>query len=124
KTFGHYLEVVAPILSLPWPGGDGAQRDEPRLLGYVTVGVSQMHEDAEIYRANWAAVAIAGLLTMLSVPAVYLLVHRVFMPIRMLVAVSRKIAAGDMDARVEIHRPDQIGALARAFDEMVIRVKK
>jgi signal transduction histidine kinase len=122
RTFGHYLEVVAPILSLPWPGEE--ERNEPRLLGYVTVGVSQMREDAEIYRANWMAAGIAGLLSALAVPAVFLLVHRVFMPIRLLVAVSRRIAAGDMNARAEIHRPDQIGILARAFDDMVMRVKQ
>jgi signal transduction histidine kinase len=70
------------------------------------------------------AAGIAGLLSALAVPAVFLLVHRIFMPIRLLVSVSRRIAAGDMNARAEIHRPDQIGILARAFDEMVIRVKQ
>jgi signal transduction histidine kinase len=57
-------------------------------------------------------------------PAMYGVVHRVFAPIRQLVATADRIAAGDLDAEVAIHRPDVIGTLARSFNEMVRRVKE
>jgi len=128
RVFGDYLEVVAPVLSTPivmlGSGEDSAHAVEPRLLGYVTVGVSQAAEQAQLRVTNYAVLGIGCVLVIISVPLGYALVHRVLQPIRQLVGATQRIAAGDLNTRVAIHRPDVIGTLARSFNEMVMQVKR
>jgi signal transduction histidine kinase len=122
-TFGEYLEVVAPILSSPTASA-GNDRGGPKLLGYVAVGVSQSAEQAQLTRIHSMAFGIAWLMVVLAIPVAYGVVHRIFLPIRKLVSVTRQITAGDLDARAEVYRLDVIGELSRAFDEMVMWVKQ
>ncbi|HEY7087824.1 MAG TPA: HAMP domain-containing sensor histidine kinase [Tepidisphaeraceae bacterium] len=124
ETFGDYLEVVAPIFTTPVPSSDIPEERAQRLLGYVAVGVSQASERAQMNQVQYMVIGLACVMTMASLPVAYLLVHRVFLPIRKLVTVTKQISAGDLDARVEAYRPDIIGDLARSFDEMVNWVKK
>jgi signal transduction histidine kinase len=124
-TFGEYLEVMAPILSGQAPSDETGQGSNgAQLIGYVAVGVSQYREEAQIARVRWLVIGIACVMVTLALPVAFFLVHRIFLPIRMLVTVSRQIIKGNMNVRTEIHRPDVIGDLARSFDEMVMRVKK
>lgn len=124
--FGDYLEVVAPVLS--WENPASERREEQpasrHLLGYVAVGVSQAREEAQMLRVNYLIAGVTCLMLCCAIPLAVLLVHRVFSPIRTLDAVMRRITRGDLDARVEIHRPDVIGDVARSFDEMVGRVRQ
>jgi signal transduction histidine kinase len=135
-TFGDYIEVVAPILHVS-PSSTGSARFEDmsptpllvsnsgtKLLGFVTVGVSKTREEAELLRINLIVVGIGCAIAIISLPMAYVLVHRVFFPIRQLVDATNKITAGDLDASVAIDRPDVIGMLARSFNEMVIRVRR
>lgn len=115
--FGQYVETVAPVLAT----GEGG---ESKLVGYVAVGVSQEGEEARLKEIARVIVVIAALALALSVLVGWALVHRLFQPIRGLVAATHKIISGDLDTRVDIGRTDVIGALARAFNEMVIWVKQ
>jgi signal transduction histidine kinase len=54
----------------------------------------------------------------------YLIVFRIFAPIRQLVCATRDIAAGKLEARVAIDRDDAIGELARAFNDMAQTVNR
>src|SRR5438034_137283 len=85
--------------------------------GCVTVGVSQEFEASQLRQINYVVVGIGCVLLIISMPLAYVLVHRVFLPIRQLVEATNRIAAGDLDARVAIHRSDVIGVLARSFNE-------
>jgi len=60
---------------------------------------------------------------LIGLPLTFLLVHRIFAPIRQLVWATEQIAAGDLETRVATARLDAIGDLARAFNEMVQTVK-
>ncbi|HEV2293747.1 MAG TPA: ATP-binding protein [Tepidisphaeraceae bacterium] len=135
-TMGEYIEVVAPILHMG-PASTGSVRSEEirptpltaaqggtKLLGFVTVGVSQTREQAELLRINLIVVGIGCAIAIISLPMAYVLVHRIFQPIRQLVDATNKIAGGELDASVAIDRPDIIGTLARSFNEMVIRVRR
>src|SRR5688572_16188646 len=126
KALGSYVEVASPVLSyqavVP-TGAAGARREGPRLLGYVTVCLSQADNEQRVLQIELSLVLIGAVSILCSVPLVYLLVHRIFHPIRALVAATDRIAAGDLDAEVAIHRPDVIGTLARSFNEMVKRVR-
>lgn len=133
-VFGRYAAVTAPVLNVSLPMSShetpnptltpGAPDAGTKLLGYVSVGISQANEIAQIRRINYWAILLGLAVVVVSLPFSYLLVNRIFLPIRQLVAATLRISEGDLDTSVAIHRPDLIGTLARAFNEMVLKVKK
>jgi signal transduction histidine kinase len=133
-VFGGFAVVTAPVLNVSSPMNSheasdvsltpGAPDAGTKLLGYVSVGISQANEKAQIRRINYWAILLGLAIILLSLPFSFLLVHRIFLPIRQLVTATRRISDGDLDASVAIHRPDLIGELARAFNEMVLKVKE
>jgi signal transduction histidine kinase len=132
-VLGRYAVVTAPVLNVSSPMSahdfppttltPGAPEAGTKLLGYVSVGISQASEEAQIRKINYWAVLLGVAVALLSLPFSYLLVHRIFLPIRQLVAATRSIAAGDLRTTVAIDRPDLIGELARSFNDMVLKVK-
>lgn len=133
-VFGRYAAVTAPVLNVsspmnPHEGANpaltpGAPDAGTKLLGYVSVGISQASEKAQIRRINYWAILLGFSVILVSLPFSYALVHRIFLPIRQLVAATKRITGGDLDTSVAIHRPDVIGDLARGFNEMVLKVKE
>ncbi len=121
-TLGDYIEVTAPVLSMPTELGDSTTTGS-RVLGYVAVGLAQAGEQAQLQRINVFVIGIGIVIAGASFPLAYLLVRRIFLPIRQLVEATDRIAGGDLDAQVAIDRPDTIGTLARSFNDMVQRVR-
>ncbi|HUB25934.1 MAG TPA: HAMP domain-containing sensor histidine kinase [Tepidisphaeraceae bacterium] len=117
-VLGDYIEVWSPIV------GHGNSQAAEKLLGYVSVGVSQIPEQAQMTRINILAAVLAGTVLLGSLPLVYLLVYGTIKPIRQLVAATDQIAAGGFDTRVEVDRADLIGTLARSFNDMARTVKQ
>jgi signal transduction histidine kinase len=116
--------LPAPPGIAPVPITPGAPPGGTKLLGYVSVGISQASEEAQIRRINYWAILLGCTVALVSLPFSYLLVHRIFQPIRELVAATQRMSAGDLDASVAIDRPDLIGELARSFNEMVDKVRR
>ena len=136
-VLGNYSVVTAPVLNVASPAmahpaapanssglTPGAPDASTRLLGYVSVGISQAGEEAHVRRINFYIVALGVVIGLASLPFAYALIHRIFLPIRELVAATKRISAGDMHTEVAVHRPDLIGELARSFDEMVAKVRR
>lgn len=96
----------------------------PRLMGYVTVAMVAGSQQEHLHRMTVMIAAVGGGVLLLSLPMVYAMVSRILLPIRQLVAATHRITEGELDAQVEVHRPDLIGTLARSFNEMVWRVKE
>jgi len=65
-----------------------------------------------LWLAGLAAVAVAVLLSIL-------LVRQITRPLRRLDAATQRIARGEFSERIGIETADEIGSLARSFDEMV-----
>lgn len=121
NALGDFAMVTVPVIIHRDDDADHSAGD--RLLGYVTVCLSENAEWAHLQRAQGAQILI-GLFTLLGiVMLMYLLVQRIFQPIRQLVVATNQIAAGNLNARVAIHRTDVIGTLARSFNQMVLTVK-
>lgn len=130
-VLGRYSSVTAPVLNIaaplnpanptPTPGAPDAGT---RLLGYVSVGISQANEDAQLRRINYWAIILGLGISLVSLPFCYALIHRIFLPIRQFLAATRRIAGGDLTTSVAIDRPDLIGELARCFNEMVVKVRQ
>ncbi len=116
-SFGDYLEVCQPVLS---PESSG----KSRLVGYVAVGISPGQEQSQVQRVNYFALGIGCITVLITLPAAYLLVHRLFLPIRQLVLATNRIAGGDLDTAVAMDRADAIGDLARSFNAMILTVKR
>lgn len=135
-VFGRYAAVTAPVLNVASPimshGSSvpgsaitpGAPDAGTRLLGYVSVGISQASEEAQIRRINYWAILLGCAVMFVCLPFSYGLVHRIFLPIRELVTATRQISSGDLDTSVAIDRPDLIGELARSFNDMVLKVRQ
>jgi two-component system NtrC family sensor kinase len=66
-------------------------------------------------------VAAAGVLVVLGLT--YLITRTMIQPLEEIVAASNRIAAGDLDHSVRVHSSDEIGHLARSFNEMVDSIK-
>jgi len=144
EAFGDYVEVTAPVLTMTAPvltmtapvltmttpvltktaPASSIAGSRSRLLGYVSIGVTQAQEQAQMQRLNVVVVGIGAVIGLMILPVASMLVHRIFLPIRQLVVATDRIARGELDAKVAIHRPDVIGTLARSFNEMVLRVKQ
>jgi signal transduction histidine kinase len=128
---GDYFQIVAPVVMSTGRAATAmasAGRDHLApgvgVIGYVLLGVSQASEQAQLRQIYNMATGIWCLAFGLVFPLAYLLVHRLFMPIRQLVTATEKISAGDLETQVAIDRPDAIGQLARAFNEMVLWVRQ
>jgi signal transduction histidine kinase len=121
---GDFLEVCSPVVNR----NDRDTQDDgalaSKLVGYVAVAISPAAEQTQLTRLNSMAAGIGCVMMLLSLPLAYILVHRIFGPIRQLVAATNAIAAGDLEMQVDGDRPDAIGELARAFNEMVHTVKR
>ncbi len=120
-SLGAFLQVTAPVFDSMGDGRGG----NTRLLGYLTVGISQNSEQAQMQRVILISIALGCLLVVLSLPLASAMIHRIFQPIRQLVAATDRIAAGYYDTRVvATGRKDEIGMLARSFNEMVQRIRE
>jgi signal transduction histidine kinase len=116
-ALGEYLEVCQPVLDTGLRGGAS------RLMGYVSVGISPTQEQLQVQRVNYLSMGIGCVVILAILPLAYLLVHRIFLPIRKLARATNRIAGGDLDAGVAIDRSDAIGDLARSFNAMIATVK-
>lgn len=119
-ALGRYLEVTAPVTSMRARWDDQPER----VVGYVRLCFSQANDEAHLTRATQMLILIGASVSLICFPLVYGLVHRIFLPIRELVDATERIAGGNLDTQVAIHRPDVIGTLARSFNEMIIRVRE
>ena len=122
SVLGNIVCVTAPVLRYQTDSATGVQGT--RLVGYVTISLSTRDEEQALGRVYVILVMVGCVVLLLTFPAVYLIVHRIFTPIRQLVEATERIAQGDLQAGVAIDRPDSIGMLARSFNEMVLQVKK
>ena len=92
------------------------------VLGYVQVAVAKSAAQSQIDHVKYVILGVGGVLLALCLPLAYLLVHRIFLPIRELVTATRSMASGNFETRVDARRPDVIGELARSFNDMVKQV--
>lgn len=95
-----------------------------KIVGFVQVDISAEQLDQQSRSIALTAVKWGGVLVITSIPVAWLLVRRIFLPIRQLVHATGRIAAGDLNARVETDRPDVIGELARKFNDMTRTVRQ
>jgi two-component system NtrC family sensor kinase len=117
-TFG----IIDPIYNEPgcWQSSCHAHSENQTVLGVLDITMSM----AEVERAartgqvrllTFALIAVAATSLM-----IYWLVGRIVLqPVRKIVAVTRKVADGDLSQQVEVRNKDEIGTLAASFNDMM-----
>ena len=132
----QFVEFSAPILSEPvttpeelliGPLGMGlgqGQSGRQRTIGTVRIGLSPRSVEAHVM----ALLKLFGGLTVvffaLSTVAIYAFSRRITRPIKQLTDEAEKIAAGERSVKVEIASRDEIGRLAKSFNEMVTSLQE
>jgi two-component system OmpR family sensor kinase len=93
-------------------------------LGVVLLSTSLRRSTAVLYE-HMLSMLLAGLLVLLlTAIAIFFTVHANLRPLERMLAVAQHIAKGDLSQRVSLPQGnDEIGLLARSFDEMVDHIQ-
>ena len=95
-----------------------------KVIGILYVGVLEKKyldiEQQTVY--TFLTITLVGVLVTLAVS--YLISLQVLIPIRKLVSISKALAQGDLDARVDIRSGDEMEYLANSFNAMAQALKK
>jgi len=93
-------------------------------LGTVRLGYSYMAVEKEIASAR-RQISMIGVVTILiGGISAYLLAAFISSPIKQITDATGKVAGGDLVTRLTIRRNDEIGALARSFNEMTENLRR
>lgn len=99
-----------------------ADRAAPRIievrLDYATLDATLAH--AERKSRRFTVLAVLVMLALMSL----VLGRTIFAPLTRIRAVTRRVAAGQLDARVKYDRRGELGELGRDFDTMAARVQE
>lgn len=125
---GHRISgIISPIYNEPscWESDCHAHRADQQVLGVLDVTMSLEAVDQE-RRANIMQLLI---LTVLVIGAISLLIYLYFgrivlKPISQLVTATRRVAGGDLAYKVPNKKKDEIGDLAKSFNEMTKRLQE
>lgn len=124
------LSAGEPTAVLRW--ADGARvwhvaqpmRLRQRVVGAVAVEVSLKQADLLAARQRRQSLAMMGMAALAIVGFLGWYLHRsVNRPIRALVTAMARAEKGDLEAKVDISRQDELGQLALAFNRMLQRVQ-
>jgi signal transduction histidine kinase len=114
---GDILYLAQPIVSTSREGQTG------KLLGAVRLVQSMRQTAVKLSKAQEQLWIIAAAIVVGAIPLGYMLVWRVILqPLRRLVFVTRSIASGNLSERTHLHRNDEMGKLASAFDAMADQI--
>lgn len=117
------LYVIFPVWNKPDCYSCHGSASE--ILGAIEIGVDSHMLDRQIQEQTLTMAVIAGV-TFVIVGGVltYVLRSAVANPMSKLAASARRIAGGDLSARVEIERDDEVGMVGRSFNEMAEQVEQ
>ncbi|HEY3359253.1 MAG TPA: ATP-binding protein [Polyangia bacterium] len=114
------LGVIRPLYNLPecQRSGCHAGAAPNRVLGMLFVSVSLARHEESVAKLRDRLFLFAGLITALATAIVFgLLIRLVGRPVSQLVEGTRRLAAGDLEHPIAVYSHDEIGELARSFNE-------
>ena len=100
---------------------------KPVQLGHDKLGGIRLGFDLEpildeISKATYKAVAIASFIFVVGLGIIFIITTKMSRPLESLTVAAKRIEEGDLQYRVGIKREDEIGDLAKAFDQMADRL--
>lgn len=93
-------------------------------LGAVRLGFDLTPILSEIKNATFTAVGVASIIFLAGLVIIFFITERMTKPLEKLTFAAKRIEEGDLQHRVAIEREDEIGRLAKAFDQMAERLFK
>ena len=121
------LTFVQPIYneSACYTSACHAHAKNQRVLGVIEANLSLEGLDKSIKRQGIAiTIYVLAFLFVISVVLCLILWNLVSTPVSMLAKGMERVAGGDLDYTIKIHRKDEIGELADAFNSMTADLKK
>ena len=102
---------------------DPLRDHDGRVVGMLYVGtLEQPYADLRL-RTSLLFLGITLTAVLLAVAVSYVFSRRLSTPVRALVAASRRVAAGDLEAEVPVTSNDEIGELASSFNTMAASLR-
>ena len=92
------------------------------LFGHIELSEGPAYGRQVLERVAWGWGIASGVAVLLAAAAGWSVSRRITHPLSLLIQVTTQMSNGDLDARVRIDRQDELGTLARSFDEMAARV--
>ena len=122
---GHrVLGIINPIQNQPGCSADcHAHGPSDRVLGVLDVTLSLAGVDQSIAGGRWRMVGLAAAAILASGAILWWLNRRlVLRPVEALSEGTRRVAAGDLATPIRVTARHELGDLARAFNEMTVRL--
>jgi two-component system NtrC family sensor kinase len=126
STAGRVVSTINVIRNEPGCAGEGCHESPTRMsvLGVLDVTVSLAAVQERLARSTRSAVLLSILAVFVISGSLFFLIGQVIrQPINRLIAATRRVAAGDWSPDSVSSAPDEIGFLARSFNEMVESVQ-
>ncbi|MFC1492952.1 ATP-binding protein [candidate division KSB1 bacterium] len=102
-----------------------AMEIESRLIGIAWVGVSTKNLNAAIDRITRTGIIITAAIILPGIFFTIILMTRfITKPLHSLMHATEFVASGDLDYQVKVDRKDEIGILAKSFNQMTEELKK
>ncbi|MFG0329932.1 MAG: ATP-binding protein [Phycisphaerales bacterium] len=90
----------------------------PKLVGYVVVGVVDPVLRSAVQSMRAMAIGVVCATMLIAVPITAAMTRRLVRPIRRMARATAVLAAGGQPLPLAVNRKDEIGVLARSFDDM------
>lgn len=114
------LAVVVPVTSGGWPDAAGAGRQDSRILGRVCIGLSTAAFRNELRALLLSSLAFAAFFVLTGLAAAWLVVRSITRPLRRLTGAVSAFGSGRPVDAVPVETKDEVGRLAKAFNEMAV----
>ena len=89
------------------------------IIGHIEMGLSLEHVNRSILEAKIASYFLTAIIVIGTILLLTFIVGVVIRPVTRLVKVTDRVSHGDLDVKVEINQTDEIGHLARTFNNMI-----
>ena len=121
------LGIINPIYNAPscWTAACHAHPRSQVVLGVLDVTLPLAEVDKDIRRGQMeiAVFALSAILA-LSLILAFLVKRWVDVPVKELVAATQRVAGGDLNYAIEETRDDELGTLARSFNNMTAKLSE
>ena len=118
------LGILNPILNEPNCATAGCHDPDQRVLGVLDVQLSLATVDAAMTAATWRSGLVGLAIIFISALVIALIVYNaIHIPAKELQRGTEALAAGNLDVSIDLRRSDELGQLARSFNEMARNLK-
>jgi twitching motility protein PilJ len=92
-------------------------------IGTVRVGMNKASIDAAAARTGWFLLGVFGGVALLALVAGAFFARRITKPLGEIVRVAEQVGRGDLSHTVRVRSEDEIGQLARTFNDTIARLR-